>query len=100
MYVVDSAMGPNVRGNRRADEMRAEDQVVNRRVRLTARLGLEPGPRSADATWHDAANGRIGRQRSGESRMLDEGDGVPKGRNERSDLHRRDVETDVAPPLW
>jgi len=30
---------PNVEGNRRADEMLAEDQAVCRRVRLTARLG-------------------------------------------------------------
>src|SRR6185312_4806323 len=35
---------PNVEGNRPADEMRAEDQSMCRRVRLTARLGL-----SADA---------------------------------------------------
>lgn len=32
-------MGPNVEGNRRADEMLAEDQAVCRRVRLTVRLG-------------------------------------------------------------
>jgi len=31
---------PNVIGNRRADEMLAEDQAMNRRVRLTVRLGL------------------------------------------------------------
>ena len=34
-----SEVRPNVEGNRRADEMLAEDQVVCRRVRLTARLG-------------------------------------------------------------
>ena len=34
-------MRPNVEGNRRADEMLAEDQSVCRRVRLTARLGRE-----------------------------------------------------------
>ena len=32
-------MCPNVEGNRRADEMRTEDQAVCRRVRLTVRLG-------------------------------------------------------------
>jgi hypothetical protein len=32
---------PNVGGNRRADEMRTEDQGVCRRVRLTVRLGHE-----------------------------------------------------------
>jgi hypothetical protein len=30
---------PNVEGNRRADEMRAQDHGVYPRVRLTARLG-------------------------------------------------------------
>ena len=35
-------MMPNVVGNRRADEMLAEDQAVCRRVRLTVRLGLDP----------------------------------------------------------
>ena len=32
---------PNVEGNRRADEMLAEDETVCRRVRLTVRLGPE-----------------------------------------------------------
>jgi len=31
--------GPNVQGNRRADELLAEDQVAYRRVRLTVGLG-------------------------------------------------------------
>jgi hypothetical protein len=34
-------VGPNVEGNRRADEMRTEDQTVCRRVRLTVRLGID-----------------------------------------------------------
>ena len=36
-------LGPNVEGNRRADEMLAEDQAVCRRVRLTVRLGVGYG---------------------------------------------------------
>jgi len=32
-------LGPNVEGNRRADELLAEDQDVYRRVRLTVVLG-------------------------------------------------------------
>ena len=32
-------MGPNVQGNRPADEMRTEDQSMCRRVRLTVMLG-------------------------------------------------------------
>jgi hypothetical protein len=39
-------MGPNVEGNRRADEMLTEDQAVCRRVRLTVRLGLHIIPGS------------------------------------------------------
>jgi len=39
-------MGPNVEGNRRADEMVTEDQGVCRRVRLTVVLG--PSVHDAD----------------------------------------------------
>jgi hypothetical protein len=44
-YIPDRTRGkwnarPNVGGNRRADEMLAEDQGMNRRVRLTVGLGL------------------------------------------------------------
>ncbi len=35
-------MTPNVGGNRRADEMRTEDQAVYRRVLFTDRLALDP----------------------------------------------------------
>jgi hypothetical protein len=38
-------LGPNVEGNRRADEKLAEDQTVYRRVRLTVRLGHIVHPR-------------------------------------------------------
>jgi hypothetical protein len=36
-------MGPNVQGNRPADEMRTEDQSTRRRVRLTVGLAVDIG---------------------------------------------------------
>ena len=46
-------MGPNVEGNRPADEMRIEDQGMCRRVRLT--VGLGPGVRGEPIPLHDLA---------------------------------------------
>ena len=39
---VELTMTPNVQGNRRAALVRAEDQSMSRRLRLTVRLGIEP----------------------------------------------------------
>jgi hypothetical protein len=41
-------MGPNVQGNRPADEMRTEDQSMCRRVRLTVGLGPSAHDRGPD----------------------------------------------------
>ena len=45
-YALRCCAWPNVEGNRPADKMRAEDQSMNRRVRLTDVLGAAFSPDS------------------------------------------------------
>ena len=54
--------GPNIEGNRPADEMRTEDQGMCRRVRLTVRLGLDPshfaGQQGREGIQENGTSGR------------------------------------------